>query len=295
MGALHCCKISLAEDFEMANKTRKAVFIVLVLIILTLAAFANHTMGYSNPTTTPTTDPIDQARLFPTTLGCSYIETVAEGPSWESITVGQTTFEELDALFHELNPNYVQSGNIEPKSYQWMLETKPPWTYPDLGIEQAPSAVQVCIVDGTVAAIRLSPPSLRARQLYLRDFLALYAIPDVITWGTIDISDRVAFWFEDGMAVNFPIGEAFFNEDVPARIGSVTYFPYQEVEGYENRWPFNRTKEQPFPNIRGLTPQPLNLMGTITALEMAPPRTPTPTFTLWPTPTATPEPTRVSN
>lgn len=129
---------------------------------------------------------------------------------------------------------------------------------------------------------------------YLIDYVAVHGEPDVITWApTYD--RRVAFWFEKGFAVEIVTSTTDRTDLSWGRISGAFLFPYQEVEGYEHRWPYNAT--QPELPVQALwvlgtgeevpTEQnPFDFDAMIATITAEPSRTPTAT----PTPNATESP-----
>jgi hypothetical protein len=128
----------------------------------------------------------------------------------------------------------------------------------------------------------------------LSDLIVEFGEPDTITW-TGNPATRVVFWFEQGFAgvVNILPNEIGY-EPTFGRVITQIYFPYQEAEGYENRWPYNQTR--PFNQFLAWPSQgydeygpenPFDFESMIATITAEPTRTVTPQLLL-PTPTASP-------
>jgi hypothetical protein len=127
--------------------------------------------------------------------------------------------------------------------------------------------------------------------MHIQDMVASYGVPDIVTWGNSHIS-RTVFWFEDGIVTLAYILEQTDGPDF-GEIGLIVYFPYQSDEGFEQRWPYNRTNtENPTGGDVLYDPppseaeNPFNFEAIVATITAEPSRTPTPTFE--PVATATP-------
>jgi hypothetical protein len=118
--------------------------------------------------------------------------------------------------------------------------------------------------------------------IYLQDLVAQYGTPDAVTWGYSNIS-RTTFWFAEGIATSVNIYEQNRMLDY-GQIDFVVYFPYQMNEGFEERWPYNRTNsENPVSGDRVYDPppseaqNPFDFEAMIATITVQPTCTPTPT------------------
>lgn len=232
---------------------------------------------------TPTRDPFD-SRVFPGDLICDGLEGTSQGPAWEGIEIGSTTRSEFRSLLATLNPHYEQvDAFFQDGMLLFILSDR--WN--ESG--NLPYSIALCILDDTVATLQLDYLSfnLPLPPFNFTDFVAEHGKPDTITWTSDPSVTRSAFWFEQGIAIEFSVLKGVSFGGVPR----IVYFPYQSTEGYEIRWPYNRTlMSSEFRNLEELygAPNPFNLEAMLATITAQPSRTPTPTFTPWPTQTATP-------
>lgn len=196
-----------------------------------------------NSTITPT-EAFTIQNTFPEGLACSYIEP-GPGPTWGKIEIGRSTLEEFTEAYS--GEYQISVGTVEDMLYV-TLEAKnvnlPRFSYP------------MCVLDGVIYAIRGWPPppspyqtitvtSEPSTPMSIYDYAETYGIPDVVTY-TFSPSNRVAFWFEKGIAI---VVIALKEEEQTIFFGfgmvvDEIFFPYQKTAGYETRWPFNRTRTQ---------------------------------------------------
>lgn len=149
-----------------------------------------------------------------------------------------------------------------------------------------PVHVSACLQDNIVTALSSIDSALQSPSFFLDDWVAELGVPDAVTWDSVSTS-RVVFWFEEGIAVSVLVVEPYGASLFPV------YFPYQPVDGYETRWPYNRTRRSPMQHHEAGTPppseqNPFNFNTMIATITAEPSRTPTPTFEpVASTPTAT--------
>lgn len=244
----------------------------------------------------PTQDPFD-LRLFPRDLICDEIDQVGIGPTWLGITIGETSREDAISTitqYYEETDFSFEDGIVQFNRIVSEL------------VPNLPNSVQMCFHDGTVATLRLSilDYDLLPR---LAEIIDRFSFPDLITWSLSNPEvSRIAFWFEEGIAVNFSI----IPDDGLGTITQVVYFSYQPSEVYESRWPYIATRlfyEDPLllEDSFGVA-NPFDLEATGTAIAEQTPRpastqympevvtltpSPTPTFTPRATTTASPSAT----
>jgi len=265
---------------------KHTVFILSTFILVIL--FISATTDAQETTPTPYPLPtLSQDRpewlVFPGDLYCEYIDGVSEGQSWGDVTIGISNVEDLK--------NYANTIANYDSIYQYADFIYLARTGALRDESDIPPVIKACIDfdTQTVTALEIS-----VNTMYIEDLVADYGIPDIVTWGNSNI-DRTVFWFNEGIAASVWILEDYeilgFGE-----IGSIVYFSYQTAEGFEERWPFNRTNsENPTGGDRVYDPSPSEVQNPfdfnamIATITAEPSRTPTPTFApLSSTPTATP-------
>lgn len=94
-----------------------------------------------------------------------------------------------------------------------------------------PSSISLCYdEDNIITAIDIVTTSI---EITINDLVAMYGERDVVTWA-FSAEVRMAFWFEEGISasIRVDLSEQF---SPYGAILSMTYFPYQAVEGFETR------------------------------------------------------------
>lgn len=188
---------------------------------------------------------------FPSSLVCNEAFK-GDGPSTGLVTIGKTTIQELDALYSqylEVSPKYSEADG---ETLVYLNHRSDGTIY---------RRIDVCLIDGVIVAADGDFPSISQIQdvkretevpqpievpinfelLGIKHFVARYGLPNAIAYSP-NPTHRVAFWFEQGIA-----GEFYVVNDpsqIPSSFGALSqriYFPFQDAEGYETRWPFNQT------------------------------------------------------
>jgi hypothetical protein len=222
----------------------------------------------------------DDPSVFPDRLACSGSYTYGRGPSFNGVTVGVSSAIELETLV-ELWSDHYSIGRLETNGteYQYRYTLSDASDNPD---RLAPPWLDVCLHNNIVTALRFP-----IADLDIEDLVQQYGLPDAITWTIRYPTERVAFWFEHGIAAELETHPGVFG-----RVLFITYFPFQSLEGYEQRWPYSRTmvgqsldeslrqlySSDEFDEIYGQE-NPFNLSLIASTATVQPSRTPTPTFT----------------
>lgn len=239
---------------------KREMIIVLVIVL----ALTTSVWGQPPPPLTPDNSSASYRPFFPNDLFCADIignnEIGKIGTTVGPITLGETTLDDLIAMYADSFPISIEEGFGE-------FEV----------IIMAPSATafnsviyfayRACVEDGRIIVVEgsiqniLNPEDLIELDTYyhsddytyvpptdfvpfgIKQMVERYGIPDVVTYSE-DPTLRVAFWFEQGIAGAFYVEYDNPISEYPPAFGvlnKIVYFPIQEVEGYENRYPFNRT------------------------------------------------------
>jgi hypothetical protein len=246
--------------------------IISLLVALGFCCFALAQENTPTPLFTPFPTPIEDPFPFPNGLFCPDAEG-GLGPTWNGITIGESTFDELQTLMMGLSDNYILTDR-GARGFRLSLPLSAIDEAQEKGI---PEGVIGCVQDGVIIVLSEVEVATRLPTFFLDDWIAELGTPNAVTWGNSSAS-RTVFWFGEGLAVSVLVVEPF-----GASIFHV-YFPYQSVEDYETRWPFNRTRRSPLQYHEGGTPPPSeqnpfdfdSIVATITA---EPSRTPTATLT----------------
>jgi hypothetical protein len=216
-------------------------------------------------------------------LICPEVSHIRSGETWLGITIGENTISDLEITlsgFGDYERIYPENDSAT-NSIQYL------WNESDaLGeSRQAPFRIDVCVQEDVIFVMDVrwffQPP------IYVDDLVATYGIPDEVIWWLLE-NTRAVFWFNYGV-----MAEVFVQRGDDASFGRVTrviYFIPQSSRGYETRWPFSTTYNQPFYPVDPSIPSeqnPFNFDSMIATITAEPSRTPTPTLRP-PRPSATP-------
>lgn len=245
------------------------------LLVISLFSFAVDAQE-----ATPTPEPLPTLSrnsppwdMFPSNLLCYEMPEPSGGPTWGDITIGSSTVEDLKT--------YVSSIYNYNSITQWADYISFSGTEHFLNGSGIPPLIGACLDVRTqiVTALRISIN----RAMYIEDLVAIFGIPDTITWGSSNVS-RGSIWFDKGIAASVYILE---EDDILdyGEIGLIIYFPYQSAEGFETRWPYTYTNaKNPTGGDVVYDPPPSELQNPfdfeamIATITAEPTRTPTPTF-----------------
>lgn len=222
----------------MAHSRVKLIVVLLIVLAIGCVVWAQEATPAFTPFPTQVTDPFP----FPSGLFCSQA-TSGPGPTWRGITIGLSTLDDLQTLMMELSENYSFTDR-GPRGVLFSLFTRREALENDI-----PVHVTACIHDNVITALSPLDAATDSPAAFLDDWIAELGVPDVLTWTSASTS-RVVFWFEHGIAASVLVVEPFGAIIMPV------YFPYQPVEGYMNRWPYNRTRTSPMQHHEAGTPPP---------------------------------------
>jgi hypothetical protein len=215
-----------------------ALGIVCLGLIFGILYFPQNIQSALLPTLTPTLTDSElqdlRLRTFPVALFCDQREANLSdtGPTWLGITIGESTLADVEGQLAEFSDTYRYFEGIDSTHY-----LLPNYNHATVEI---PIGGNFCLYQDRVGVFSVTYLYLDHPNLF--DFLALYGEPDAVTWSYNPDATRVVFWFEEGIAAEVVILPDDPDYDpVYGRITHLILFPYQEVEGYENRWPYNRT------------------------------------------------------
>lgn len=258
-------------------KAKLAICAVLVGFLIPLTLQRSVVTANNDETPTPTPFPTS----FPAPIGisqtfaCPDTVILGEGPTWRGIEVGVSDLQELEQAWPEVyNPEEGVEVISETSASQYIKYGRG----------------YVCVQDNIVVTL-----SNGDTLPYLADYIAAHGEPDAITW-TPTYDRRVAFWFRKGFAIEILTNTVDRSNSAWGRISGIFYFPYQDVEGFEQRWPYNATQPE-MPSLRwtgDVVPtqqNPFDFDNIIATISAQPTRTLTPTSTpRASTPTATSQP-----
>lgn len=256
--------------------------LVSMLLIALITGFLPANTQENPPTLVPTLTPFDTNPFdmnmdipFPL-LDCPEIESPFAGPAWGEITIGHNTMEDLRDYVTELSPYYSDYYDPYLQSIEFLAVS-----IKFAKSEQIPYKLGACIhpEDGIITAIFVPLFNLDV-QTHMSALVAEYGAPDLVLWG-VALDERVLLWLTEGIAASVSVDESEqFNPYGTVEL--IVYFPYQELEGYEDRWPYTH-RASSASQLVTLTPyvpheiNPFDFDAIIATLTAEPSRTPTST------------------
>lgn len=281
-------------------KSIQRIIVILGVVVLVTSIL----VWGQTPPTPDITRPI--YTYFPESLVCNEV-VGGSGLSIGLVTIGETTLQEIDEIYSEYFEVRIEYFEEVGRTIISLYRLDNSTIY---------QGVDVCTIDDViVVADRKFPTDVELEELYdststaeppspasfqrvnMDIFVRRYGIPDVVAFST-NPNLRVAFWFEYGIAAEFYIVLDPPDTEYPPAFGAlsrVIYFPFQDTEGYEERWPFNQTFPEELyityvaPYVATDVPtkrNPFDFDSMVATMTAEPSRTPTPT--LMPVTTATP-------
>lgn len=215
----------------------------MTVISLVLGVLWGNRAAQAIQTHMPTPVDSDDLRVFPGDLVCDKREETigSNGPSWLGITIGLSSLEDVEQLISTFGDDeyvFIDDDNYDIRFVASNLIRDE---------SQFPSSVRLCLERNVIQVLAVGYSNgLLAPRPNLSDFMAQFGTPDAITW-TDNPASRIAFWFEHGIAAEVTVISN--NPDDPhleptfGRVEVEIYFPHQETDGYENRWPYNQTRQ----------------------------------------------------
>jgi hypothetical protein len=249
------------------------------LLLLGLNLFVIFTVGIElsvlrHRTTTPTPIPIDpnvMMVVFPN-LDCFDIESPFDGPTWNTITIGASTIDDLRNYVTELNPTYSEHSVDSLRYVSFSV------TNQIAESNSIPTVIAACLDSGSkiVTALGVLNPF---AESYLQDLVTHFGIPEFVWWDEI-LSSRVVVWVTKGIAASVSVDES--EQFIPyGNVTRLVYFPYQTLEDYEEQWPYTH-RASPRPNLVTRTPElpyvdnPFDFDAMIATITALPSQTATP-------------------
>ncbi len=212
--------------------------LLIMVVFLTSAMTSNQLEKRSQPNVTifptPTSgwvtpDPlaIEFFGIFPSLFTCSVITPPYDGPQWEWISIGETTFEEfLDRL--ETIPLNITLRALGPNG----------WSIKFRDSDSIRQEWKICVNENRITTFSIKYYAAE-REAYVWDAIANWGPPDAVsrTWHR---TTRAYYWFERGIALTVYVWDEA-DHTAYGQITEVTYFPYVDADNYENVYPYNQT------------------------------------------------------
>ena len=206
-------------------KIKTPLWIIGVLLVELVTACS---MARTKLSPTPTVfnyapTPIAQESQFPMTITCSRINTVSRGPSWNGLTIGETTYEQVEEKLSPLTVHW--------NSYHGYLEYENDSKIP----ERSWGFFDACFLGGEFSAIggklsALNVFGLTEIPLLLEDLIDQYGEPYHVTWG-YGYYDRTLIWPSKGILVVYDL--------LSERRANVILFSPIKKRNYEESWLYN--------------------------------------------------------
>ena len=188
------------------------------------------------------------------------------GPAWEGITIGSSSFDDLQAHLTEIGEYQIVWRNGSELTIQ---RTDITWKQHTESASTSLFKLQVCVTENnTISVIGL--PDVWPSKVDLYDLLAVYGMPNAVTWMARPLS-REVYWLENGISATIYTG---LQGDVRFRVESLYYFPYLNIDegNFETTWPvaFVREEVGPIPNEAYQERNPFDFEAMIETLTTPP-------------------------
>ncbi len=215
--------------------------------------------------------PFSEPQHYPEYLICEAVPD-NPGPSWHSITIGSSSLDDLQSHLMGLGKYRIVYKNGSELTIQRYDIS---WEQYRANASTSPYTLQVCVTDDNTISV-LGLPYLFESRLTLYDLLAVYGMPDAVTWMARPLSRHV-YWLREGVSATIYMGP---EDDFRFVTEAIYYFPYLNIEEgeFEATWPikFVRQTVGPIPSPYEQEQNPFDFDTMIATITIEP--SPTPTF-----------------
>jgi len=184
-----------------------------MLLMLSACSLDNHATSTTEYT----------AQVMPHRLDCRYVPDVALGPTWNELTIGLSTLQDVDSALSPVQGIWHEHGQY--------------WEYLKPVSDAAQSEwylVVACLKEDQLSALQIFPMINSGFPGTLDEWLVAYDKPDRVTWGD-HLDSRSLIWAEDGLLV------VVYYAATKQRIETssiILFSPIQQNE-LENSWLLN--------------------------------------------------------
>ena len=258
---------------------RRITTIIALVTTLVIFTWLQSSIAQENRSDVTTVTPTPIVFPPPTSpypeLICPYFQFLESGSSWQNIEIGVSTQTDLEIALERYGRYeiiYPTEGSLANSiRYSWSESA-------ESGIsQQAPLHVDICMQGSVITVMEVSWTN--QLPVYIEDLIVNLRVPDITVWSSL-VKRRSVFWFQIGVMAEVFVQQG--DTDSFGRITRVIYFPPQNLEGYENRWPFTITRIQPFDSADPSIPNeqnPFDFDSIVATITAEPSRTPTSTAT----------------
>lgn len=216
---------------------------LLIGVLVLGFSFSMLSLSVAQETATPdsaASTPVDSddLRVFPDDLLCDRLEASSDsyGASWMGITIGKSSYNDLETLIEGFDLSYLSIVENEFEG-RFVIEG----SSANLDSSRTPFAISYCLENEIIQVLKISYSlNLKVKHPELSAFVNKLGKPDKITW-TNNPNTRLVFWFSAGFAATIAL--PIDGEIGQTRVFQEIYFPYQETDDYEDRWPYNQTRK----------------------------------------------------
>ncbi len=203
-----------------------------VFVWLTLVACSSNQVSAATPTPNFTIPP-----LIPRRLDCGAVPSVQEvegGPSWNGLTIGQSTRSEVEAV---LSPAQAEDNS---------------WGYTEFKIPEGEEEIDaeewfilVACFDGNILSMLNIYPGEDSAYYFrpMDEWIDEKGSPDHVTWGD-EATSRSLIWPEDGLLV---VASDSGNRDTGIRTPNFLLFPPIARDELETSWLMSALPDEQWP------------------------------------------------
>lgn len=160
---------------------------------------------------------------------------ISLGASWRGIRIGESSLFDIEEIFgirfafvvslasEKINRNNYYLHLLDDRAYR----------------EGLPTYIEVCIINGSLASIRLTPDAdHETPSSFLHDWIQVYGIPEFVTWDATGNSWRwrEVAWPEKGIILTVDTSLTTY-DPVLALVNTVTFAPFINDSNPLDFWP----------------------------------------------------------
>jgi hypothetical protein len=211
-----------------------AGFLLIPLILSACLLGEKSSPSTNNPSFTPSSFYSNGGVFISFPLVCPRNLRVGPGPTWRSITVGQSTRYDLEELYG------VQASKDIPSDRGNFADTfSINLTASAARERQLSQFANICTVDGTIAILALDAVHDSDLSLLLQDWIMRLGEPDIVNWAPSGIGwrYRILVWPKQGVAIEVDAGAIPFDPNA-GLVQIVVLFPFMETIDWD-QWPLS--------------------------------------------------------
>lgn len=174
------------------------------------------------------------------------VNLAGQGPTWKTITIGQSSVQDLEALYAPYGSIVVTGTPFPPVlpypegeyALNYKIQVDRSKFQPQLGL---PSYVEACVVNNKIAALTVYTWDDSNAPHFIEQLISLLGRPAVLSWHEDDQDTRLLHWPTEGISAEISYYKAVYY---------IYYYPFRRAN-YRELWPINALLNTPpilYPN-----------------------------------------------